>query len=112
MLLFAGVPVSDYALAQAWYERLFGRPPDVHVHDEECMWQIADGGWIYVVAEADRAGSALITILVDNLDAFLAAAKQRGIRFEGDIETAPGKYRKAALRDPDGNSIAIGEPWK
>src|SRR5919204_2927096 len=25
--LFAGIPVSDYAAAVAWYERLFGAPP-------------------------------------------------------------------------------------
>ena len=32
-LLFAGVPVADYDAARPWYERLFGRAPDMLPHD-------------------------------------------------------------------------------
>jgi catechol 2,3-dioxygenase-like lactoylglutathione lyase family enzyme len=70
--VFAGIPVADYDAALAWYERLLGRPPDVIVTDKEAMWQVADRGWIYVVGETKRAGNALLTLLVDNLEDHVA----------------------------------------
>jgi hypothetical protein len=33
--LFAGVAVADFQEARAWYERFFGRAPNVVAHDEE-----------------------------------------------------------------------------
>jgi hypothetical protein len=42
--LFAGIPVADYGEAAAWYERLFGRPPDMRPHETEAVWRIAGGG--------------------------------------------------------------------
>jgi hypothetical protein len=33
-VLFAGVPVADFPAAVAWSGRLFGRPPDIVVNDE------------------------------------------------------------------------------
>jgi catechol 2,3-dioxygenase-like lactoylglutathione lyase family enzyme len=70
--VFAGIPVADYDAALAWYERLLGRPPDVIVTDKEAMWQVADRGWIYVVGDTKRAGNALLTLLVDNLEDHVA----------------------------------------
>ena len=70
--VFAGIPVADYDSALAWYERLLGRPPDVIVTDKEAMWQVADTRWIYVVGDTKRAGNALFTLLVDNLEDHVA----------------------------------------
>jgi hypothetical protein len=36
-VLFAGTAVTDFEEAQAWYERFFGRAPDVVATDEEVM---------------------------------------------------------------------------
>ncbi|MEA2421644.1 MAG: hypothetical protein QOF55_743, partial [Thermoleophilaceae bacterium] len=36
--VFAGIAVSDHALALPWYERLFGRPPDLIPNDNESAW--------------------------------------------------------------------------
>lgn len=33
--LFAGIPVSDFAAALAWYERLLGGPPSFFPHGAE-----------------------------------------------------------------------------
>jgi hypothetical protein len=33
LYLFAGIPVSDYAAALAWYERLLGSPPSSFPND-------------------------------------------------------------------------------
>lgn len=107
-LLFAGVAVADYERALAWYTRLFGRPADVDVAENEAMWQVAEGGWIYVVGDASRAGSALVTLLVGNLEDQVAVLRERGLE-PSAIDTMPGSHRKAALTDPEGNRITFGE---
>lgn len=38
--LFAGVAVADFATARAWYERRFGRPPDVESTASEATWHV------------------------------------------------------------------------
>jgi predicted enzyme related to lactoylglutathione lyase len=49
-----------------------------------------------------------VTLLVDDLDRQLAEIAGRGISV-GPIETAPGRYRKVVITDPDGNRIQLGE---
>jgi predicted enzyme related to lactoylglutathione lyase len=107
--LFAGVPVADYDAALPWYERLVGRAPDMLPKEQEAAWQLTETGWIYLVADADRAGRALLTILVDDLDEWVAGLAERGIVAE-PIETVPGAVRRTAVVDPEGNRIAFGEP--
>lgn len=107
--LFAGIAVADYGAALAWYQRFFGRSPDVIVTENEAMWQVAGtGGWVYVVGDASRAGQALLTLLVDDLEDQVAALGSRGLETSA-IDTQPGLYRKAVFTDPDGNMISLGE---
>jgi catechol 2,3-dioxygenase-like lactoylglutathione lyase family enzyme len=106
---FAGVPISDYDAAAAWYERLFGRPPDMLPNDHEAVWQLSEAGWVYIVADRERAGRALVTLLVDDLDEQRAGLDARGLAPE-PIDTVPGVVRTAAVTDPDGNRITFGEP--
>jgi hypothetical protein len=40
--LFAGIPVTDYPTALAWYERLLGSPPSFFPHDTEAVWELAE----------------------------------------------------------------------
>jgi predicted enzyme related to lactoylglutathione lyase len=106
--VFTGIPVADYDAALAWYERLLGRSPDVIVTDNEAMWQVADTGWIYVVGETNRAGNALLTLRVDDLEDHVAELAERGLA-TGAIDTMPGVVRKAVIIDPEGNMIIFGE---
>jgi catechol 2,3-dioxygenase-like lactoylglutathione lyase family enzyme len=39
--LFAGIPVTDYAAALAWYERIFGSTPSFVPTDTEAVWELA-----------------------------------------------------------------------
>jgi predicted enzyme related to lactoylglutathione lyase len=107
--LFAGIPVADYTAARAWYERLFGCEPDMLPHDTEAVWRVTEHGWVYVVEDAERAGRALVTVLVDDLDAHVAALASRGLDTD-PIDTVPGKVRKAEIADPEGNRITFGQP--
>jgi hypothetical protein len=105
----AGVAVADFATAVPWYEKLFGREPDVVVREgEEAMWRVVNSAWVYVVHDARRAGEGLHTILVGDLVSYSAGLAERGIDVP-EIETVPGKYRKIALEDPEGNTITVGE---
>jgi predicted enzyme related to lactoylglutathione lyase len=107
-VLFAALPTADLRTALPWYERLMGRPPDLVPHDREAAWQVATAGWIYVVADGARAGRALLTLIVDDLDDQLAQLGERGLR-AGEIEILPDVGRKATITDPEGNTIAFAE---
>jgi hypothetical protein len=106
--LFAGVGVSDYGTAKAWYERLLGSEPAFFPHATEAVWQLAEHRWLYIVEDAERAGGALHTIFVDDLDALVAEIAARGIEPD-ERATYPGKARKAIYRDADGNEIGFGD---
>ncbi len=106
--VFAGIAVADYDSALAWYKRFFGRSPDVIVTENESMWQVVHTGWIYVVGDANRAGKALLTLLVDDLEDLVAGLGERGLETSA-IDTVPGLYRKAVITDPEGNMISLGE---
>lgn len=76
--------------------------------ENEAMWQVAETGWIYVVGDINRAGSALLTLLVDDLEDHVAELRERGLATSA-IETVPGLYRKAVMTDPEGNRISFGQ---
>ncbi len=108
--LFAGIPVAHRDAAAGWYERLVGRPPDLVPNDDEAAWRLTETGWIYIVVDADRAGSALHTLLVDDLDAFLAGLAERGITDQSSrnhwrCRASFGRHRPGR-QSPSGRSAA------
>jgi hypothetical protein len=105
---FAGVPVRDYPSLLGWYERLFGRPADFHPHDTEAVWQTSETGWVYVVRDPGRAGSALVTLIVDDLDERLAGLAARDID-AGRPEPVGPNMRKVDVEDPEGNRISFAQ---
>jgi predicted enzyme related to lactoylglutathione lyase len=107
-VLFAGIPVADLDRAIDWYERLFGAPPDMAPNDTERTWRLTDQSWVYVVADPERAGKGLVTLMVDDLDARLDAIRERGIDV-GEVEEINEKTRKAEIVDPEGNRIGFGQ---
>ncbi len=104
---FAGIAVADYASLLAWYERLMGKPPDFFPQDGEAVWQVSEHAWIYVVADTERAGRSLLTILVEDLDDQVAQLAERGLEPAKQEAYAEG-MRKITYRDPEGNEIAFG----
>jgi predicted enzyme related to lactoylglutathione lyase len=103
---FAGLVVANRDQAQAWYERLLGKPPTFLPNDLEAVWQVADTASVYLLADAERAGRGIMTLIVDDLDATLAEIDGRGIA-AGAIEEIPGAGRKSTITDPDGNRVSI-----
>lgn len=105
--LYAGICVRDYAAARPWYERLLGSEPTFLAHETEAVWELAEGRSIFVVQDAERAGHALHTLFVDDLDSLVSEIASRGISPAGR-ETYSNGVRKVIYRDADGNEIGFG----
>ena len=106
--VFAGIPTADFQSAVAWYERFFGRAPSRFPTEGEAVWQLSDTGLVYLVADEARAGHALVTLIVDDLDEWMRGLERRGIP-PGETETLSSAVRRTSNVDPDGNTIAVGE---
>ena len=98
--VFAGLAVTDFAAAEAWYTRLFG-PPTRYPEPNEAVWHVSQSGLVYVVADTQRAGQGLLALAVDDLDGLLADLRTRG------LATDSAERGAVLLRDPDGNSIKL-----
>lgn len=105
---FAGLRVSDRDRAVVWYEKLFGRPPDILPNDDEAMWQVTESANLYLLADNGRAGAGILTLAIGDLDTVLRGVSARGIVSE-PIQEIPGAGRKAVLIDPDGNAVSLVE---
>jgi predicted enzyme related to lactoylglutathione lyase len=106
--LFAGIPVAEFEQALDWYTRLFGKPPDMRPHDREAVWKLAEHAWVYVVEDPERAGRALVTLMVEDLDERVAAMADRGIA-AGPIEAINEQTRSTVILDPEGNRLQVGQ---
>ncbi len=105
--LFAGIPVTDYAAAREWYERLFGSPPSFCPTDTEAVWELAEHRFVFIERRPERAGHARHLLFVDNLDARIEEIAGRGLA-PAEQESYANGVRKVAYRDPDGNEFGFG----
>ena len=104
---FAGIPVTDYAAALAWYERLLGSPPAFFPNDKEAVWELAEHRFVFIERQPEHAGHARHLVFVDDLDALVAQVAGRGLEPVAR-ETYEDGVRKATYRDPDGNRFEFG----
>ena len=104
--LFAGIRVRDVTAARAWYERLLGEP-SFFPNATEVVWTLADDRSLYIEEDPRRAGGALITVFVDDLDALISEIGSRGLE-PAERATYANGVRKATYRDDDGNEIGFG----
>jgi catechol 2,3-dioxygenase-like lactoylglutathione lyase family enzyme len=105
--LYAGIRVSDFEQAKAWYERLLGSEPSFLAHATEAVWELAEHRYLFIEEDTEGVGGALHTVFVDDLDARVADIASRGIEPDERV-TYPGKARKVIYRDADGNEIGFG----
>ncbi|MFJ1539103.1 hypothetical protein ACIODS_11240 [Micromonospora chalcea] len=85
--LFAGVPIRDLAVSTAWYERLFGAPPQFRPNHSEAVWELAEHRYLYVDVRPEHAGHAMQTVFVEDFDSRVAAiaATRSGAGCAGDL---------------------------
>jgi catechol 2,3-dioxygenase-like lactoylglutathione lyase family enzyme len=107
LALFAGIRVSDLPRAREWYERLLGSEPSFFPNDVEAVWELEESRSVYIELSPERAGGGLVTLFLDDLDAFVDAASARGIE-PSSRETYDNGVRKTTYHDPDGNELGCG----
>ncbi len=105
--LFAGIPTADFAVALDWYERFFGAPADRFPHETEAVWQLVENALVYVVLDEERAGSGLLTLIVDDIARWARETRRRGVALP-DIDQA-ARIQRITIHDPDRNSIQIAQ---
>jgi catechol 2,3-dioxygenase-like lactoylglutathione lyase family enzyme len=105
--VFAGIPVTDYERALAWYRKLLGAEPSFLPNEIEAVWAVTEHGWLVIEVRPGHAGHAKHTVFVDDLDAWVRSATERGIE-PTEQETYGNGVRKVTFRDPDGNQIGFG----
>lgn len=106
--LFAGVAVGDFGASLAWYRSLLGAEPTFYPHETEAVWQLEEGRLLSIVERPEHAGHAVQTLIVEDLDAVLSGASERGVE-AAKQETYANGVRKVTYLDPDGSEIAFGE---
>lgn len=106
--LFAGIRVRDLETARAFYEQLLGEP-SFSPNATEVVWTVAEHRSLYIQEDPDRAGAALITVWVDDLDTRIAEIGARGLQ-PAEVESYANGVRKAIYRDADGNETGFGGP--
>jgi predicted enzyme related to lactoylglutathione lyase len=105
--LFAGCAVADLATALPFYEAVFGRAADLEPHDGERCWRLSESCWVVVLVDPERAGGGNSTVLVADLDSWLAGWSERDVAVASLQPVGGG--RKAILIDPDGNSLGFAQ---
>lgn len=105
--LFAGISVSDYPRALAWYERLLGAPPTFVAHATEAVWELAEHRYLYIEEQPEDAGHAQHAVFVDDLDRLVREVADRGLE-PARQEMYDNGVRKVTYRDPDGNEMGFG----
>ncbi len=88
------------------HERLLGEVTFLP-HATEAVWTLADDRSVYIVEHAERAGHSVTTVMVDDLDAHVAAIAARGLEPDERLTYSNG-VRKVLYRDPDGNELGFG----
>jgi catechol 2,3-dioxygenase-like lactoylglutathione lyase family enzyme len=102
---FVGLAVADYAAAYEWYVRLLGRVADMFPHEKESVWRLTPTSSMYLVEDRSRAGHALMTLALDDLDAYERRLRDGGFSFSEETDgSAP---RRLVVRDNDGNTLTF-----
>jgi predicted lactoylglutathione lyase len=105
--LFAGFPVTDYARSLDWYQKVIGRDPSFYSNDREAVWEVGEHCYVYIEVLPHRAGRSLGMVMVDEIDATVAAIRDRGTE-PLRIERYEAGMRKVVFADPDGNELSFG----
>ena len=102
--------VSDLNRACDFYQNQLGLA--LAYKDEDSQWAEIDLGAIHLgLHQAEPFGGGrnpFVSLSVDDLDDTVAALKQRGVEFVGEIVVQPFG-RQITVRDPDGNQFELTE---
>lgn len=118
----ATIAVSDLARARQFYEGKLGLSPVSEDSEAQAVTYGCGGGselFVYVSEHAGKATATVATWEVSGLDRLVDELTAKGVQFEHydeplktdekGILRSEGMGAVAWFRDPDGNTIAVGE---
>lgn len=108
-IAFTVYPVSDMAQARRFYEGSLGLSPGHAFGDVWCEYEVGGGTFAVTTTEMGHepgAKGAVVGFEVDDLDAFVALLKEKGVPFVMDMMETP-VCRMAVIEDPDRNHVTI-----
>jgi len=79
-------------------------------NDNKAAWRLTDKGWLYIVGDAQRAGAGLLTLLVDDVDEWIADLARRGLAPDA-IETIPGPCARRSTSIRTATGSPSGSRW-
>lgn len=102
--------LSDGSAGRAWYQRLFGRPPDFTPFGDDtfCEWIFKPGHWEIHVVEKDQPSPQRAPVRFGVEDVQVARDQVLGLGIEvDDIEELPCVVRWCNFTDPWGNRLGL-----
>ncbi|WP_457299288.1 VOC family protein [Phyllobacterium sp. P5_D12] len=105
--VLAGVAVKDLSDSGPWYERLFGRPPDMRPMNGLLEWEFEKGGWLQVFEVKRGAGGSFVTLVETSVDDRIEDLKAKGIEIVSTSGADGDAVKTAIIKDPDGNQIVF-----
>jgi predicted enzyme related to lactoylglutathione lyase len=106
--VMAVVTVASFDAGLEWYERFFGRGADQRPMGGLAEWRLGNTGVVQLVHDPDRAGRALLTLGVADLDETIAHLAERGLATGEVVEGVIARI--ASISDPEGNTITLAQP--
>lgn len=103
--VLAQATVTDSAVSEQWYTRLFDRKPDARPMAGLIEWHLSDTFGVQVWAEPARAGNSSIVLDESDLTALAAHLDRAGIEHPGPQDATSSRI--LPLQDPDGNRIVF-----
>jgi hypothetical protein len=94
--VYAVISTTNLDRAREWYARLFGRESDRQPMTGVCEWHFGSGG-VQVVADPQRAGCSMFTLIVSSLER--TRADLLGRRLTRDPSSGGDMTAIAQIRD-------------
>ena len=108
--IYAAATVRDLEAALAWYQRFIGRPADDHPLPHMAQWRNMGAAGLQLWRDAERAGNAVMTIVVSDLSAEITRLAAERIL---PATEARGDFGAVAnFFDQENNRIILAEPPK
>jgi len=103
--VFAHISCRDIEASEAWYTKLFGRPPTRRPGPDLVEWQFTDSAEVSLCRQSEHAGHGTLTLGVLPLEPECSRLEAAGLA-PGPIEETEG-YFAMRMRDPDRNLIVF-----
>jgi hypothetical protein len=108
--IYAQLSCSDLSSSVAWFQRIFGRPPDARPMDGLAEWHHHDHAGFQLFEDRSSAGHGTLTLIVSGLADEHSRLTKCGLE-PPDIEPADS-VSLIRLHDPDQNLVVLAQPGR